>query len=83
MRMPRVAISDRKARSVTEALHAEIRRIPPDRRGLLLRMVHSYREGIEQEIEDVNPRDSLRQALREVRLGKARPVDGLWKRVGL
>jgi len=72
-----------KAKSVTEALNAEIERIPEDRRGLLLKLVHSYRQGIEQEIEDVDPRDSLRQALREVKAGKTRSVEGLWERVGL
>lgn len=72
-----------KAQSVTKALHAEIERIPADRRSLLLKLVHSFREGIEQEIEDVDPRDSLRQALHEVKAGKTRSVDGLWKRTGL
>lgn len=71
------------ARSITEALHADIERVPEDRRALLLRLVHSFREGIEQEIEDVDPRDSLRQALREVKAGKARPIAGQWERVGL
>lgn len=72
-----------QAHSTTEALHAEIERVPEDRRALLLRLVHSFREGIEQEIEDVDPRDSLRQALREVKAGKTRPIAGLWERVGL
>jgi hypothetical protein len=72
-----------KALSVTESLHAEIERVPEDRRGLLLKIVHSFREGVEQELEDVDPRDSLRQALRETKAGKTRPVEGLWKRVGL
>jgi len=72
-----------KAQSVTKALHAEIERVPQDRRALLLKLVHSFRDGIEQEIEDVNPRDSLRQALREVKAGKTRSVEGLWKRTGL
>lgn len=72
-----------RARSTTEALHAEIERVPEDRQALLLRLVHSFREGIEQEIEDVDPRESLRQALREVKAGKTRPIEGLWERVGL
>lgn len=72
-----------QVQSTTEALHAEIERVPEDRRALLLRLVHSFREGIEQEIEDIDPRDSLRQALREVKAGKTRPIAGLWERVGL
>lgn len=71
------------AQSVTEALHAEIERVPEDRRALLLRLVHSFREGVEQEIEDIDPRDSLRQAMREVKAGKTQPLEGLWDRVGL
>jgi hypothetical protein len=72
-----------KAAKLTKQLHDEIERVPEDRRGLLLKIVHSYREGIEQEIEDVDPRDSLRQALREVKAGKTRSIEGLWKRTGL
>ncbi|MGH8539754.1 MAG: hypothetical protein ACRETW_04540 [Stenotrophobium sp.] len=72
-----------KALSITETLHAEIERIPEDRRALLLKIVHSFREGIEEEIKDVDPRVSLRQSLREVKAGKTRSVEGLWKRAGL
>jgi len=49
----------------------------------LLKIVHSYREGVEQEIDDIDPRDALRQALREVKAGKRRSIEGLWDRVGL
>lgn len=73
----------RLARSVTRALHAEIERVPQDRRALLLRLVHSFREGIEQDIENTDPRNSLRKALREVKAGKTRSIEGLWKRTGL
>ncbi len=72
-----------KAKSVTKALYSEIELIPEDRRALLLKIVHSFREGIEQEIAAVDPRDSLRQALREVKARKTSPVKGLWSRVGL
>jgi len=72
-----------KEKSVTRALYAEIDKIPADRQPLLLKIVHSFREGIEREIEDVDPRDSLRQALREVKTRKTQPVKGLWSRVGL
>ena len=72
-----------KAKSVTRALYAEIEKIPADRQPLLLKIVHSFREGIEREIEEVDQRDSLRQALREVKARKTQPVKGLWSRVGL
>jgi hypothetical protein len=35
-----------KAKSVTRALYAEIEKIPEDRRPLLLKIVHSFREGV-------------------------------------
>jgi len=72
-----------KPKSVTRALYAEIEKIPEDRRPLLLKLVHSFREGVEHEIEEVNPRDSLRQALREVKGKRTQPIKGLWNRVGL
>jgi hypothetical protein len=70
-----------RPKSVTRALYAEIEKVPEDRRPLLLRLVHSFREGVEQEIEEVNPRDSLRQALREAKGRKTRPIKRLWSRV--
>lgn len=72
-----------KPKSTTRALYAEIEKIPEDRRPLLLKIVHSFREGIEQEIEDVKPRDSIRQALREVKSKRTQSVKGLWARAGL
>ncbi len=71
------------ADSITERLHAEIDRVPLHRRAPLLTIVHAYREAVDDEAEDIDPRDSLRQALREVKAGKTRPIEGLWERVGL
>lgn len=64
-------------KTVTEALHDEIERVPEDRRALLLKIVHSYRKGVEQEIEDAEPRESLRQALRDIKEGRTRPIEGV------
>lgn len=68
---------------LTQQLHDEIEQTPERYRPLLLRLVHSFREGVEHEIEDVDPRDSLRQALREVKAGQTQPLAGMWERVGL
>jgi hypothetical protein len=73
----------RQERAVTDALHAEIERVPPSRRGPLLKIVHAYREAVEADREVIDPRQALRQALREVKAGKTRPIEGLWERVGL
>jgi hypothetical protein len=48
-----VAKARRMPQTVTDALHAEIECIPEDRRALLLKFVHSDREGIEAKIEDI------------------------------
>ena len=67
-----------KAQSVTEALHAEIERVPPNRRAPLLKIVHAYREAMNKDVEDVDPRESLRQAIRDVKAGRTYPIKTLW-----
>lgn len=68
---------------LTQQLHAEIEQTPERYRGLLLRVVHSFREGVEDEDAEIDPVESFRQGWKEVQEGKARPIEGLWKRVGL
>lgn len=63
-----------KALSITESLHAEIERVPEARRALLLGLVHSFRKGIEQEIEDIDHRNSIR----ELKADKTQPIEKLW-----
>jgi hypothetical protein len=67
--------------SVTEALHAEIERVPADRREPLLKIIHAYREAIEE--REIDPVESFRQGWKEVQEGETRSIDGLWERVGL
>lgn len=69
------------AKSITERLHAEIDLVPPNRREPLLKIVHAYREAIED--EDIDPVESFRQGWKEVQEGKTRPIEGLWERIGL
>lgn len=66
------------AKSITERLHAEIDLVPQDRRAPLLKIVHAYREAVSEEIEEVDPRESLRQAIRDVKAGRTYPIDTLW-----
>jgi hypothetical protein len=68
--------------SVTEALHAEIEQTPERYRPLLLRLVHSFREGVEAEAPWPSAEESLREGLRDMKAGHIYPIEGLWERVG-
>ena len=66
------------AQSITEALHAEIEQTPEHYRPLLMRLVHSFREGVEQEIDDIDPTESIRRGLADIRAGRVHPIETLW-----
>lgn len=66
------------ADSITERLHAEIDLVPLNRREPLLTIVHAYREAVDDEIKEIDPRESLRQAVRDVKAGRTYPIDTLW-----
>ncbi|MDN5849807.1 MAG: hypothetical protein L0H63_09255 [Nitrococcus sp.] len=70
-----------KVHDVTEALHAEIEQTPLRYHGLLLRLVHSFREGIEEEAPWPSAEDSLRDALRDAKAGRTQPIDSLWSNI--
>ena len=65
---------------ITEQLHRKIDGLSKERQRRLLALIESFDETA---IEDIDPRDSLRQAVREVHAGETQPVKGLWDRVGL
>jgi hypothetical protein len=67
---------------ITEQLHRKIDALSPQRQRGLLALIESF-EGDEQTIEDIDPRDSLRQALKEMEAGESRPVREIWDRTGL
>ena len=69
------------ANSVTESLHAEIEQTPERYRPLLLRLVHSFREGIEQDEPWPSAAECLREGLRDMKAGRVYPIDTLWDRV--
>jgi hypothetical protein len=67
---------------VTERLHAEIERTPERYRPLLLRLVHSFREGIEEDEPWPSATPSatgfFRDGWRAIQAGRVQPVDTLW-----
>ncbi len=67
-----------EATDITERLHAEIERTPERYRPLLLRLVHAFREGIEEDARWPNAAESFREGWRDVRAGRVHPVDTLW-----
>ena len=66
------------ADDITEQLHAEIERTPVRYRSLLLRLVHSFREGIEADEPWPSASESFREGWTDVRAGRTSPVDTLW-----
>lgn len=67
-----------KTSNTTEQLHAEIERTPERYRSLLLRLVHSFREGIEEDEPWPTAAESFREGLRDARAGRVRSIDTLW-----
>lgn len=66
---------------LTKQLHAEIEQTPERYRPLLLRLVHSFREGIEEDEPWPTAEDSLREGLRDIKARRVYPIETLWDRV--
>ena len=66
------------SKNITQHLHAEIDQTPERYRALLLRLVHSFREGIEEDEPWPSATDAFREGWRDVKTGRTRPVDTLW-----
>ncbi len=66
------------SKNVTQQLHTEIDQTPERYRALLLRLVHSFREGIEEDEPWPNAADAFREGWRDVKAGRVHPVDTLW-----
>lgn len=64
--------------SITRQLHAEIEQTPERFRPLLLRLVHSFREGIEEDAPWPDAVDCFREGWNDVKAGRIRPIDSLW-----
>jgi hypothetical protein len=59
----------------TKELHDEIDQIPEEFRPLLLRIVHSFREGVTLPSAEKSFMDGWQDTLN----GNTRPIDDLWK----
>ena len=66
------------ADNITEQLHSEIERTPARYRSLLLRLVHSFREGIEEDEPWPSATDSFKAGWRDARAGRVHSVESLW-----
>lgn len=67
-----------RADDITRQLHAEIDQTPERYRPLLRRLVHSFREGIEEEEPSPSAAESFREGWRDVQAGRTHPIDTLW-----
>ena len=67
---------------ITARLHAEIEDTPPRYHALLLRLVHSFRVGIEEDEPWPTAAESFRSGWQDVRAGRTEPVEKLWEDVG-
>lgn len=67
-----------KRPDITEKLHAEIEQTPARYRPLLLRLVHSFRKGIEEDEPWRTAAESFREGWQDVKAGRVKPVDTLW-----
>lgn len=61
----------------TKQLHREIERTPEEYRGLLLRIVHSFREGVALPTAEESFRDGWLDTLK----GNTKSIDDLWDEV--
>ncbi|WP_089725800.1 hypothetical protein [Candidatus Thiosymbion oneisti] len=62
----------------TEQLYAEIERTPKRYRPLLLRLVHSFREGIEEDEPWPTAAESFREGLGDAKARRIQPISTLW-----
>ena len=58
----------------TQQLYQEIDQTPEEFRPLLLRIVHSFREGVTRPTAE----ESLRAGMQDVLHGRVHPIDTLW-----
>ncbi len=74
----KIAAMSAKQPDITEQLHAEIEQTPVRYRSLLLRLVHSFRKGIEEDEPWPTAAESFREGWSDVKAGRVHPVDTLW-----
>jgi hypothetical protein len=62
----------------TRQLHAEIERTPERYRSLLRRLVHSFREGVENEERWPTAAESFREGWQDAQAGRVHDIETLW-----
>ena len=62
---------------ITARLHAEMEQTPERYRPLLLRLLHSFREGIEEDAPWPDAAQSFREGWRDIRVVRVHPLDTL------
>jgi len=67
-----------KPNTITEQLHAEIEQTPEHYRPLLLRLVHSFREEIEENAPWLNAVESFREGWKDIKTGQVCAIETLW-----
>jgi len=67
-----------KRPDITDKLHAEIEQTPARYRPLLLRLVRSFRKGVEEDEPWPTAEASFREGWRDVKAGRVHPVETLW-----
>ena len=63
---------------LTQQLHEEIEQTPAEYRPLLLKIVHSFREGVTGEMALPSATESFRQGWQDVKAGRVHPIETLW-----
>ena len=64
--------------NITDELHQEIEQTPERYRRLLLRLVHSFREGVEADEPWPTASESLQEGLNDLHAGRTQPMANLW-----
>ena len=64
--------------NIKQQLYAEIDQTPERYQSLLLRLVHSFRKGIEEEEPWPSATESFRDGWRDIKAGRVHPIDNLW-----
>jgi len=67
--------------NITDELHQEIEQTPESYRALLLRLVHSFREGIEADEPWPTAAESLHEGVNDLKAGRTQPMASLWDSV--
>ena len=66
------------SKQIIKQLYAEIEQTPERYHPLLLRLVHSFREGIEEDEPWPSAEESFREGWQDMKAGRVHPIETLW-----